>query len=137
MKPLAFLFDRCFPRPIARMIEQYEGGRVVVRFQDDDGRFQIDTPDVEIIRTLATDDTYRWVLVSADTRITRRPAEHAVLASAGIKFFYCGRAWFKMSTHDQAWRFLKSWPDIVERAENHRAKVFEIEGANLKVTPVG
>jgi hypothetical protein len=137
MKPLAFLFDRCFPRPIARMIEQYESGQVVVRFQDDDGRFQIDTPDVEIIRILAADETYRWILVSADTRITRRPAERAVLASAGIKFFYCGKAWFKMPTHEQAWKFLKEWPKIVEMAENHRGKVFEIEGANLKVTPVG
>lgn len=137
MKPLAFLFDRCFPRPIARMIGQYEGSQVVVRFQDDDGRFQTNTPDVDIIRTLAADDIYRWVLVSADTRITRRPAEHAVLVGAGIKFFYCGKAWFRMSTHEQAWKFLREWPKIVEAAENHKGKVFEIEGANLKVTPVG
>ena len=114
-----------------------DGGQVVVRFQDDDGRFEIDTPDVDIIRTLAADETYRWVLVSADTRITRRPAERAVLASAGIKFFYCGRAWFKMSTHTQAWKFLRSWPQIVELAENHRRQIFEIEGDNLKVVPAG
>jgi hypothetical protein len=137
MKPIAFLFDRCFPRPIARMIEQYEGGQVVVRFQDDDERFEIDTPDVDIIRTLAADETYHWVLVSADTRITRRPAERTILAASGIKFFYCGRAWFRMEMHEQAWKFLRSWPDIVERAENHKARVFEIEGANLKITPVG
>ena len=137
MNPVAFLFDRCFPRPIARMIEQYEGGRAVVRHQDDDDRFAIDTPDVDIIRALAADETYRWVLVSADTRITRRPAERAVLASVGIKFFYCGRAWFKMSTHEQAWKFVREWPKLVEVAENHRGKVFEIEGANLKITPSG
>jgi hypothetical protein len=71
------------------------------------------------------------------TRITRRPAERAVLAGAGIKFFYCGRAWFKMEMHEQAWKFLRSWPQIVEMAEHHRGRVFEIEGANLKVTPVG
>lgn len=137
MKPRAFLFDRCFPRPIARMIGQYEGEQIVARFQDDDGRFQIDTPDVEIIRTLAADETYRWALVSADTRITRRPAERATLLTAEIKFFYCGKAWFKMSTHEQAWKFLRSWPYIVEAAENHRGKVFEIEGTNLKITSVG
>jgi hypothetical protein len=39
--------------------------------------------------------------------------------------------------HEQAWKFLRSWPQIVEMAENHKARVFEIEGANLKVTPVG
>jgi len=137
MKALAFLFDRNFPRPIARMIEQYVAGEVVARFQDDDTRFAINTPDVDIIRTLSDDENYRWVLVSLDKKITRRPTEKATLATATIKFFYCGRAWHKMKMHEQAWKFLRAWPQIVEMAENHRAKVFEIEGANLKITPVG
>jgi PIN like domain len=137
MKPVAFLFDRNFPRPIARMMEQYVDGQVVARFQDDDERFKITTPDVDIIRTLSEDENYRWVLVSLDKKITKRPAEKATLAAATIKFFYCGKAWHKMKMHEQAWKFLKSWPQIVEVAENHRGKVFEIEGANLKVTPVG
>lgn len=77
MKPLAFLFDRNFPRPIARMIGQYAGDELLARFQDDDARFEIDTADVDIIRTLSDDETYRWVLISCDKRITRRPAERA------------------------------------------------------------
>jgi hypothetical protein len=137
MKPIAFLFDRCFPRPIARVIEQYESGQVVVRFQDDDERFASDMADVDIILTLGADETHRWVLVSADTRITRRPTERAALAASGIKFFYCGKAWFRMDVHEQAWKFLREWPRIMETAEHHKGKVFEIEGANLKVTPVG
>jgi PIN like domain len=137
MKPVAFLFDRNFPRPIARMIEQFVDGRVVARFQDDDNRFEITTPDVDIIRTLSEDENYRWVLVSLDKKIASRPAERAVLGAATIKFFYCGKAWHKMKMHDQAWKFLRSWPQIVEMAENHKSKMFEIEGANLKVTPVG
>ena len=92
---------------------------------------------MDIIRTLGDDETYRWVLVSCDKRITKRPAEKAALAGAAIKFFYCGKAWFKMKLHEQAWKFLKAWPQIVEMAENHKGKVFEIEGANLKVTPSG
>lgn len=136
MKLLAFLFDRNFPRPIARMIEQYVDGRVVARFQDDDSRFEITTPDVDILRTLSEDETYRWVLISLDKKITRRPAERATLDAATIKFFYCGRAWHKMKMHEQAWKFVRAWPEIVEAAENHKSKVFEIEGANLKITPV-
>jgi PIN like domain len=137
MKPLAFLFDRNFPRPIARMMEQYVGDETLARFQDDDNRFEITTPDVDIIRTLSEDDSYRWVLVSLDKKITKRPAEKATLATAAIKFFYCGKAWHKMKMHDQAGKFLRSWPQLVEIAENHRGKVFEIEGANLKITHVG
>jgi hypothetical protein len=137
MSPVAFLFDRCFPRPIARMVEQYEAGRVFVRHQDDDTRFRIDTPDVDIIRALGADTACRWALISADARITRRPDERAALAAAGIRFFYFGKAWFKMATHEKAWKFVRAWPQLVEAAETGRGKVFEIEGANLKVTPVG
>ena len=136
MKPLAFLFDRNFPRPIARMIEQYVDGQIIARFQDDDNRFENTTPDVDIIRTLSEDETYRWALISLDKKITRRPAEKATLASATIKFFYCGKAWHKMKMHEQAWKFVKAWPGLVEAAENHKSKVFEIKGANLKITPV-
>ena len=118
------------------MIEQYEA-RYLVRFQDDDSRFQIDSPDTEIIETLGGDAEHRWALVSADTRITRRPTERAALAGVGIKFFYCGRAWFRMTMHDQAWKFVRAWPQIVEMAENHKQRIFEIEGANLKITPAG
>lgn len=136
MSPLAFFFDRCFPRPIARMIEQYEG-RYLVRFQDDDTRFAIDSPDTFIIETLGKDTDHRWVLIRADSRITRRPAERAALSGTGIKFFYCGRAWFKMTMHDQAWKFVKAWPQLVEMAENHKQRIFEIEGVNLKMSPSG
>jgi predicted nuclease of predicted toxin-antitoxin system len=135
MTPLAFLFDRCFPHRLARMIEEYERDRLVVRHQDDDSRFQIDTSDVEIIQLLSADDAFRWVLVTADTRITRRPAERAVLHGSTIKFFYFGRAWFKMSTHEKMWKFICEWPRIVEIADTQRNRIFEIEGANLKIAP--
>lgn len=137
MTPVAFLFDRNFPRPIARMIEQFvTTAGLVVRHQDDDQRFESTTSDVDIIRTLAADTDRRWVFISQDKRITRRPAERAVLAVAGIKFFYFGKAWSRMSTHEQAWKFVRAWPDLVQMAEEHRGKVFEVEGVNLKITPV-
>lgn len=119
---LAFLFDRCFPKPIARMIEQYEA-RYLVRFQDDDSRFRIDSPDTEIIETLGGDAEHRWALVSADTRITRRPTERAALAGVGIKFFYCGRAWFRMTMHDQAWKFIRAWPNRRDGGEPQTANL--------------
>ena len=53
------------------------------------------------------------------------------------EFFCFGRAWFRMKTHEQAWKFLRAWPNIVETALHHRQKVFEIEGVNFKITPIG
>ena len=64
-------------------------------------------------------------------------SERAALLGSSVKFFYCGRAWFKMTTHEQAWKFVRVWPQVVEFAEHHKGKMFEIEGANLKVTPCG
>jgi hypothetical protein len=135
MKPHAFLFDRNFPLRIARMVEQYWQDHLA-RHQDDDDRFEITTPDVEIIATLDGDPDHQWSLISADKRITRRPAERAALAGAGIKFFYFGKAWHRKDIHEQAWLFVRMWPTLVETALHHRAKVFEIEGANLKIVSV-
>lgn len=135
MKPLAFFFDRNFPRPIARLIEHYEQ-QFVARHQDDDGRFEIDTPDIDIIRALAADDGRVWVMITGDKHILTRPAERAVLVSSGVKYFCFGRAWFRMRTHEQAWRFLRVWPEVIEVAANHRARLFEIEGQNLKIVRV-
>jgi hypothetical protein len=130
----AFLFDRCFPRPIARMMAEYETA-YTCRHHDDDARFTPTTPDVEIIGALATDPDLAWVLISADRHITTRPPERAALTRTGLRFFCFGKAWFRLGTHEQAWRFLKGWPDLVETAINHRGRVFTIEGANLKIVP--
>jgi hypothetical protein len=131
----AFLFDRCFPAPIGRMLVQYETDHLC-RYHDDDNRFTRTTPDVEIIATLAADTEYLWVLISVDRHITTRPTERAALARSGLRFFYLGKAWSRMSTHEQAWRFLREWPRLVEAATNHRGRVFEISGPNLKIIPV-
>lgn len=137
MTPLAVLFDRNFPRRIARAIGQYtEPDGVVARHQDDDERFTITTPDVDIIGILAADADHQWVLVSQDRRITQRPDERAALAAAGIKFFYFEKAWSKMPTHERAWKLIRAWPGLLQLASTHRGKVFAIEGVNLKITPV-
>jgi hypothetical protein len=58
------------------------------------------------------------------------PSERGALVQSGLRFFCFGKAWFRMTTHEQAWKFLGEWPKIVETATNHRSKVFEIEGVN-------
>lgn len=132
----AFFFDRCFPLRIARMLGQYWLDHEV-RARDHDQRFEKTDLDVAIIERLAADSLHRWALVSADRKIMTRPHERVALARSGLELFYLGRAWFKMPTHEQARKFVKAWPMVVDSGINRRERVFEIERANLKVPPAG
>lgn len=137
MTRVAFFFDRSFPKRIARMIVQYEVD-YETRYQDDDPRFRPDMLDVDIIDILAADTEYHWVMVSKDRKVTTRPGERAVLDRAKLQYVYCdGKAWARKSDHEQAWQFVRLWPTLVQRVLSDKGRVFEIEGANMKVTRVG
>lgn len=126
-----FLFDRCCPVRLARVIAAYDEENVV-RFFDDDERFVKTTPDTDWIATLAADPP--WAVVSMDGRILTRPHEKAALRASGLKFFVLGKGWMKMSAHSQAWRLVKTWPNVVEAARNVRGRIFEISaGGSHKV----
>jgi len=49
-----FFFDRCISVHIARMLSHFDRENNIVH-QDDDARFQADSPDAEIINTLAAE----------------------------------------------------------------------------------
>lgn len=129
---MRFFFDRCFPVRIARVIHAFERGHTV-RHLDDDERFEPTTPDTEWITALGQYDP-AWIIVSVDRGILRNKAERAALVNAGLKFYYLTRQWAKLSFHEQAWRFLKVWPDIVESASHEKGRVFEVTvGKNMRV----
>lgn len=134
MAPLRFMFDRCCPRRLAWVIAAYEEVHSV-RFFDDDARFDKRTPDIDWIRTLAADPT--WAVVTMDSKILTRPHEREALRTSGLKYFLLGKGWMRMRFHDQAWRFLKTWPNVVEAALNVRGELFEVSaGGSHKVEPI-
>jgi hypothetical protein len=49
-----FFFDRCLPRRLAWMLDEYEAEHTIVH-QDNDDRFASDTSDIELIKTLSSD----------------------------------------------------------------------------------
>jgi PIN like domain len=131
---MRFFFDRNLSYRIARMIDAFDPDHDA-RHLDDDRRFVETAGDTEWITTLSGDEPPWHAIVSLDARMLTRPDESAALRRSGLKFFVLER-WDRMKLHEQAWKFVKVWPDIVQHAAGHRAKVFEVvSGRSLKVVP--
>jgi PIN like domain len=129
---MRFFFDRNMPPQLARMVDVLEREHTARSYYDDDG-FTDSTPDVEWIGQLAA-DLPPWIVVSGDGRILKNKIELSALKEARLTFFCLTRTWMHMKIYEQAWKFIKVWPDIVENAKGTTPRVFEISGgAGLKV----
>jgi PIN like domain len=130
---MKFFFDRNISPLLARMVEILDRDHTV-RAYDDDDRFTPMMPDVEWIKILAADDS-SWVIVSGDGRILKNKTELSALKEAKLTFFCLSNQWMHMNIYkEQAWKFIKVWPDIVENAKGASQRIFEVSGgAGLKV----
>lgn len=128
---MKFFFDRNMSKYLATMMAIYERTATVVHL-DDDGRFIPTTPDVEWIRILAADET-PWIILSGDARILRNRVERGVLEEAKLTFFCMGRTWSHMDVNEYAWKFLKIWPSILEKASSPTKRIYEVSGTKVDV----
>lgn len=130
---MRFFFDRNMAPTLARMVNEMDREHSVVSYYDD-GRFEATTPDVEWIKALAADDP-PWIVVSGDGRILKNKTELSALKEAKLTFFCLSSQWMHMNFYrEQAWKFIKAWPDIVENAKGTSQRIFEVSGgAGLKV----
>lgn len=120
---MTFFFDRCIALPIARMLGAFELIHNVIH-QDEDGRFENDSEDIEIINTLALESP-RPVWITADIAQRRVNAERAALRDSGMTIFFCKRN--NLTPHLQSLKMLAIWPTVVSRAVNVRVPTaFEI-----------
>ncbi|MBW3542417.1 MAG: hypothetical protein KY476_19300 [Planctomycetes bacterium] len=132
---MRFFFDRNFSLRIARMVEVFELAHTV-RHHDQDARFDYKTTDVEWLQALGSEPE-PWTIISGDGRILKNKVERQALDDTGFQFFCLSRQWMNMKLHEQAWKFVKLWPDVVEAATNVRHRIFEISGGkSLKVEPM-
>ena len=137
---MIFFFDRNISVHIARMLDDFDRVHNIVH-QDDDGRFERDSEDVYIIKTLGS-ATERPCWITADISQLKNPAERAALRDSGMTIFFCRR--MAVTPHHQAVKFVVIWPRIVERAETARlATAFEVPFGkirgqlNQKITRLG
>ena len=130
---MRFFFDRNMSALLARMVDVFDRQHSVLSYYDDE-RFTPTTPDVEWIKVLAADDPI-WVVVSGDGRILKNKTELSALKEAKLTFFCLSNQWMHMNFQkEQAWKFIKVWPDVVENAKGTTPRIYEISGgAGLKI----
>jgi hypothetical protein len=132
---MTFFFDRCTSPRIAHMVDAYETSHTI-RHHDDDSRFSKSTPDIEWIDAIGR-EAPPWAVVSGDGRILKNKHELAALRATRMRFFCLSSQWMRMPIHEQAWRFMKVWPQIAVSALTSRDMLFEVRGGKaLKVDPI-
>ena len=92
--------------------------------------------DTEILRTLSADRP-PWIVVSHNAEMLSNKVERVAIAEAGLTVFYLREAWGYMPMHEQAWKFIKVWPRIIECALVKQPTVFEIPVKSLKPRVLG
>ncbi len=132
---MRFFFDRNMAPQLARMVDVLEREHTARSYYDDD-RFEPTTSDVEWIKVLSSDDP-PWIVISGDGNILKNKTELSALKEAKLTFFCLTRQWMHMPIYEQAWKFIKVWPDIVENAKGFNPRIYEVSGgAGLKIERV-
>jgi hypothetical protein len=133
---LNFFFDRCVSIRIARMLAAFDRLHQVTH-QDDDARFDNDTPDVELIRLIAEDDP-KPVLITADVTQRKDPIERKALRESQLTVVFLRRGFHQLTFHQQAVKLLTIWPEVVKHVERVREPTaFEISPAARKLDRLG
>ena len=127
---MRFFFDRNMSPYLARMMDIYDREHTVSHHDDDD-RFNPRTTDLEWIDALAKDEP-PWVVMSADGRILKNRVERAALSEAKLTFFCMTKTWASgMDINEYTWRFIKIWPQIVEKAKSPTPRIYEVAQAKV------
>jgi PIN like domain len=132
---MRFFFDRNMAAQLARMVDVLEREHTARSYYDDD-RFTDTTPDIEWIKVLSLDDP-PWIIISGDGNILKNKTELSALREAKLTFFCLSKQWMHMKIYEQAWKFIKVWPDIIENAKGTTPRIYEVSGgAGLKIERV-
>jgi hypothetical protein len=131
---MTFFFDRCVPIALAKMVSVLETKFHVIEHHDDCSQFDTKTTDIEWLRVIGKKNP-KPIVLSGDGRILRRRAEAAALREQGLTFFVLGEEFENMPARLQAWKFLKSWVEIIKVCESLQdASIYEVRtGSSQKV----
>ena len=88
-------------------------------------QFPAQTADEVWMRALAGQPD--WVIISGDLRIRKNPHEICAWQQAGHTTFFLKKGWINLTFWDQAWKFVKVFPELLATAETApRGSVFFI-----------
>jgi PIN like domain len=106
-----FFFDNTMPRKVVEALKILDSNHKIVHLTE---RFRAETPDTKWISALSGEGD--WIVISGDVRITRNPGERAAWLESKLLAFFLAKGWTNQTLWDQAWRFIKRWPSIVEQS---------------------
>lgn len=113
---MRFFFDNNLAPKLARGLNLFATPEhEIIHLKD---HFSANTEDAIWMRSLTGD--FQWVIVTADWRISRNPHEVEAWKQAGHTVFFLKPGWLDLGFWEQAWKFTKCFPDIVERARHAR-----------------
>jgi hypothetical protein len=110
-----FFFDNTMSPKVAGALKILDLDNSIVHLTE---RFAADTPDATWISALSGEND--WIIISGDVRITRNPGERAAWLESQLLAFFLAKGWTSQLLWDQAWRFIKWWPRIVEQSSRIR-----------------
>lgn len=98
-------------------------------------QFAANTDDVVWMTELARQQ--EWVIITGDIRIGRNPLEVRAWREAGHRIFFLKPGWLKLRFWDQAQKFVKCFPEIIEASDRAGQASSFIVSVNGKVEPCG
>jgi hypothetical protein len=108
-----FFFDNNLAAKIARGLNGFVApDHEVIHLRE---KFQADAGDIDWMRQLAKEEG--WIIVTADVRIGKNPQEIEAWKQAGHTIFFLKPGWTDMRFWDQALKFTKCFPSIIEKAQ--------------------
>lgn len=110
---MKFFFDNCLSPQLATGIRGFAGTR---DYETGHLRelFTQDIPDVEWLERLGREGD--WIIISADQRISRNPAERLAWRESHLTTFFFAPPWASDSFWSQAKSLVTWWPEIVRQA---------------------
>ena len=118
---MKFLIDNNLPPGLASALNELASpfGDTVVHLRR---KFAEDVADIQWMSALS--DEGGWAAVTQD-RLSRNPAERAVLRKTNLTAFILARGWGSLEYWEKAWRLVRWWPSIAKVA-GHSIGVYEV-----------
>jgi hypothetical protein len=108
-----FFFDNNLAAKIAKGLNGFVSpDHQVIHLKNE---FAANTDDAVWMQQLAQQED--WIIVTADIRIGKNPHEVAAWKEAGHTIFFLKPGWLNMTFWDQAQKFTKCFPQIIEKAK--------------------
>jgi hypothetical protein len=126
---LKFFLDNNLAAKIAKGLNGFVApDHQVVHLKDE---FAANTEDSVWMTQLARQED--WVIITADLRIGRNPHEIEAWKQAGHTVFFLKPGWLRMRFWDQARKFVKCFPEIIEAAKRAKRGASFMVSANGKI----